>query len=187
MTVKRTCGAKKSKGGLCANPAGYGTDHPGFGKCKRHMGSTPAVATAAYREQVASMGTPFQIEPAEAMAREIARGAGHVRWLEMKVAAFELAVHDEDGEEYMNPSQRAIYSVYCAERKNLVETAALAIKAGLAERTVRLAEAQAEMLALAIDRILGRLQLTDAQLQLVPDVVPMVLREIPMERLAIEA
>lgn len=183
----RKCDAKRSKGGLCGNPAGYGTDHPGFGRCKRHMGSTPAVATAAYREQVAAMGAPYQINPADALTQEIARSAGHVRWLEMKVANFELAVDEADGEERMNASQEALYRVYCAERRHLVEVSTLAIKAGMAERTVRLAEAQAEMLAQAIDRVIAGLGLTDAQLQRVPDVVPLVLRGIAIERPAIEA
>lgn len=36
------CGAKaKSTGKLCQKPAGWGTDHPGVGKCKLHGGATP--------------------------------------------------------------------------------------------------------------------------------------------------
>jgi hypothetical protein len=45
MTVssKPTCGAKKrgESGGQCARPAGWGTDHPGTGRCKLHGGATP--------------------------------------------------------------------------------------------------------------------------------------------------
>lgn len=42
---KKVCGARKSvymgkeKGGVCLHKAGYGTEHPGFGRCKFHMGS----------------------------------------------------------------------------------------------------------------------------------------------------
>lgn len=36
------CGAKKKQnGGHCTRPAGWGTDHPGFGKCKLHGGCSP--------------------------------------------------------------------------------------------------------------------------------------------------
>ncbi len=35
------CGADKKSGGTCRRPAGWGTDHPGVGKCKLHGGATP--------------------------------------------------------------------------------------------------------------------------------------------------
>src|SRR5690554_2861610 len=33
------CGAQTRKGGTCRRPAGWGTDTPGFGRCKLHAGS----------------------------------------------------------------------------------------------------------------------------------------------------
>jgi hypothetical protein len=38
--VTGTCGAKTRDGTPCAHPAGWGTDHPGVGRCKLHGGST---------------------------------------------------------------------------------------------------------------------------------------------------
>lgn len=35
------CGAKKRGGGTCTQVAGWGTDHPGQGRCKLHGGKTP--------------------------------------------------------------------------------------------------------------------------------------------------
>jgi len=35
------CGAKTRDGGTCGQPAGWGTDHPGEGRCKFHGGATP--------------------------------------------------------------------------------------------------------------------------------------------------
>ena len=39
------CGARKRQprypGETCARPAGWGTEHPGFGRCKLHGGATP--------------------------------------------------------------------------------------------------------------------------------------------------
>ncbi len=36
------CNARKTDGtGYCAQPAGWGTDHTGVGRCKYHGGSTP--------------------------------------------------------------------------------------------------------------------------------------------------
>ena len=40
-TSKPTCGAKNRSGGACARPAGWGTPHPGTGRCKLHGGSVP--------------------------------------------------------------------------------------------------------------------------------------------------
>ncbi len=36
------CGAQKRQGeGVCTRPAGWGTDHAGYGSCKLHGGSKP--------------------------------------------------------------------------------------------------------------------------------------------------
>lgn len=41
----RYCGARKRQpahpGERCRRPAGWGTEHPGWGRCKLHGGSTP--------------------------------------------------------------------------------------------------------------------------------------------------
>lgn len=42
------CGARKKTGeGHCTQPAGWGTDHPGDGKCKLHGGASP-IKTGRY-------------------------------------------------------------------------------------------------------------------------------------------
>ena len=47
------CGGKlHGRDGTCTLPAGWGTDHKGWGRCKLHLGSTPNVAKAAERERV---------------------------------------------------------------------------------------------------------------------------------------
>ena len=38
--MKAKCGAKKRKSGTCRQPAGWGTDHPGEGRCKLHGGAS---------------------------------------------------------------------------------------------------------------------------------------------------
>lgn len=45
------CGAKKRQTeGTCERPPGWGTDHPGTGRCKLHGGSTRTQTVAAERE-----------------------------------------------------------------------------------------------------------------------------------------
>ncbi len=73
------------------------------------------------------------------------------------------------------------YTLYSRERDHLVKVAAAAIKAGVEERKVRLAEQQGDLVALVIRRILTDLHLTPQQIDLVPTVVPMHLRAIATE------
>lgn len=54
MTAKPLpkCGAKKHQGtGTCTRPAGWGTTHPGTGRCKLHGGSTPQHRASAADDQ----------------------------------------------------------------------------------------------------------------------------------------
>ncbi|MCV2395942.1 hypothetical protein OEB99_16625 [Actinotalea sp. M2MS4P-6] len=70
------------------------------------------------------------------------------------------------------------YALYAAERAHLVTVCAAAIKAGVEERRVRLAEQQGDLVATVIRRILDALNLTPTQLEQVPVVVPRELRAI---------
>ncbi len=69
-------------------------------------------------------------------------------------------------------------ALYAEERKHLVEVCSAALKAGVEERQVRLAEHQGALIEGAIRAILTDLHPTSAQLELVPTVVPRRLREI---------
>ena len=68
------------------------------------------------------------------------------------------------------------YVLYERERKHLVAVAAAALKAGVEERRVRLAEQQGNLVADVIRRILDALDLSPAQRERVPEVVPAQLR-----------
>lgn len=185
------CGAPLKSGGTCAHKAGAGTEHFGYGPCKMHMGNTPMVARGAFRQMARAMGDPVEIDPASAMASQIRTTAGHVAWLESKIGGFRFVERtklDAEGvevEEFMTPNQQSWWKIYQEERDRLVKYSEVALRAGLAERTVRLAERQGEMLALVVDKILDGLQLTDEQLMRVPDVVPAALRSVDVEVLSI--
>lgn len=68
--------------------------------------------------------------------------------------------------------------LYAEERKHLVEVCGAALKAGVEERQVQLAEAQGQLIEGFIRAVLADLHLTSAQEALVPVVVPRRLREI---------
>ena len=70
------------------------------------------------------------------------------------------------------------YQLYLKEREHLAKVCALALKAGIEERKVKLAESQGLLVADAIRRILSALGLTPEQQQLVPVIVPRELRAL---------
>lgn len=58
------CGATNRQGKECGHPAGWGTDHPGFGRCKNHGGSSPngrkhaATLREEYWQRIVEMADP---------------------------------------------------------------------------------------------------------------------------------
>ena len=64
---KPRCGAKTRAGGYCTQPAGWGTDHLGFGSCRIHSGNTPTGRMAG------------AVAMARAHASTRGRGAGQTR------------------------------------------------------------------------------------------------------------
>jgi hypothetical protein len=195
------CGGRKRDGSgrTCTRPAGWGTDHPGIGKCKLHGGSTPNHNTAARNEQarrdVATYGLPIDIEPGLALLQEVHRTAGHVAWLGAKVAELDeddlvWGVTEEvdkgSGEFTGTDTTKAAKPnawlvLYQQERKHLVDVSAATVKAGVDKAIVKLTEQQGALLAGAITRILDALELSPSQRALVPSVVPTVLLEIAGE------
>lgn len=70
------------------------------------------------------------------------------------------------------------YQLYLKEREHLAKVCSLALRAGIEERKVKLAESQGLLVADVIRRILGALGLTPEQMLLVPEIVPRELRAL---------
>lgn len=193
----RYCGANKRQGeGTCKRPTGWGTDHPGTGRCKLHGGSTPDHKNAAKleiaRRAVATYGLPREVTPDVALLEEVHRTAGHVAWLAEIVAEIEhedlvwgkTEEAEKNATEFggVDTTYKAVPNIwlvlYQQERKHLATVAKAAIDAGIAERQVRIAEQQGQMLAKVINRVLDALDLTGEQKARVPEVVPQILRSI---------
>lgn len=180
---------------------------PGGTVCTSHGGRAPQVRAAAARrleEQAAqaavtTLGLPLDVSPTEALLEEVRWTAGHVHWLRARVQ--DLGEADTDGgrhplvwgttkvskkgtgqfpgtDRLKAAAPSVWYQLYVKEREHLVTVAAAALKAGVEERRVRLAESQGELVAMVIRRILDALDLTPEQTQLVPVVVPRELRLI---------
>lgn len=187
------CGGATRAGGSCTQAAGWGTDHPGFGRCKLHGGSTPshrrAAEMKAAEKAVAMYGLPVDISPAEALLEEVRWTAGHVAWLRARVqdveerqlitGIAEQRIDPEGGKTVIIKTAANVWlELYQRERKHLVDVCTAALKAGVEERLVRLAERYGDQVGAALEAILSDLELTSEQQARVPEVVPRHLRAI---------
>lgn len=189
------CGGKLLKrDGHCTQPAGWGTPHPGTGRCKLHGGCSPshvaAAVAAAVRERATTYGQPLDITPAAALLEEVRYAAGHVAWLRGKVAELEpealtwgIAERSLKGATEFTGTditERAALNVwleaYHRERRYLLDVSKAALAAGVEERLVQLAEAQGLAVVAVLARVFDRLQLTGEQRSLAATVVPEELR-----------
>lgn len=197
-SMAQRCTAKaKSTGVQCARYAIEGAS-----TCRVHgSGSKKAKAAAARRvaeakaaaeaeKAVVTLGLSRDVSPSEALLEEVRWTAGHVDWLRDRVREVERdelvwgKTKVKDGYGPMGPSAETVegatpsvwYDLYERERKHLVAVCTAALRAGVEERRVRLAEAQGEQVAAVIKAILGDLQLTAAQQERVGEVVPRRLR-----------
>jgi hypothetical protein len=141
---------------------------------------------------VVTLGLPIDVDPGKALLDEIHWTAGHVAWLRSKVQELEgdelvwgKVLHREgvgpEGPVDVSDHKSAPntwYQLYMAEREHLAKVCSLALKAGIEERKVKLAESQGLLVADVIRRILGALGLTPAQQLLVPEIVPRELRAL---------
>lgn len=201
---KRYCGGKLKKGreGTCTRPPGWGTDHPGTGRCKLHGGSAPssriAGALELVRQAVVTYGLPRDIAPGDALLEEVHATAGHVAWLRDQIQALdpealawgiteqvEKSATEFPGTDityaatvnaWLEQYRNAWLEQYRWERKHLVDVTKAAIATGIEERRVKLAEAQGALLNDVLRRIFARLSLSPEQSALLPLIVPEELR-----------
>jgi hypothetical protein len=151
--TKTVCGVKKRSGGHCNMAAGWGTPHPGIGKCKFHGGSVPSHVKAAAKEEYRLLlGTPMEINPLDAIIWCIKIRAGEVQWLTDRM-------HDLDEIHWVEDTMVGKqFHLYARERQHamadLARYSQMAISLGIAERAVKLAETYGEMLANYTKRIL---------------------------------
>lgn len=166
---RELCGARKKNGDPCGLPAGYGTEHRGYGPCKHHMGNTPSIVAIANKakhqdtlaEAVKVYGLPVDTDPHQALADELHRTAGHVAWLQLQVAELdrERLTGPVGGgpESYPRYEPNVLITMYQTERAHLVRVAKTCIEAGIEERRVRMIEQRGQLLAGLIGNILADL------------------------------
>lgn len=191
----------KGTGEQCSQPAASGQH-----VCRYHGGAAPqTIAKAQKREAerkaqvlVATYGLKVETTATQALLDEVQWTAGHVAWLRERVQEIESSAlaegtdHDhplvwgitreKSGGEDRGTTEEAAPNIwlklYQQERAHLVKVCEAAIKAGIEERRVRLAEAQGALVAQAIRAILADLGLTTEQQARVSEIVPRHLRAL---------
>ena len=171
------CGAKKRGGGTCKRPAGWGTNHVGAGRCKNHTGSTPSGQVSGLvelaRPRAGTMGIPIDIDPHDAILECIRIAAGEVKYASDQIAELEEAeavgpvqtsrpLKEEKGAEnreiyvteFGPPALHIWIKVRHEAMDRLAKYSKAALDAGIAERQVKVAEAQALLMAEAVRGIL---------------------------------
>jgi hypothetical protein len=156
------CGARTRSGGSCGRPAGWGTDHAGFGRCKLHGGATPNGKAAARRQQAEEVvrvyGLPVEIDPSTALLEELARTHGYVLWLDRQVAT--LGTDEAYGpvgggkDSFPRAEPHVWIRLLGEERDRLRQIAKACHECRVAEHRMRMAEQMAAVLAVAVGGIL---------------------------------
>lgn len=175
----------------------------GLTVCQKHGGSSPqskaksqrAKAEQAAAREVARLGVKIEQHPAVALIDLVHWTSGEVAYWRDVVTRIAEDGHEaltwglvktETGQEKGQPTdltteqagQHIAYTMLERASDRLATYAAAALRAGVDERRVQLAERQGALVADAIQRVLDALNLTPEQLELVPTVVPQMLRSI---------
>lgn len=191
------CGARLRQGdGTCKKEAGWGTSHVSEGPCRLHGGSTRSVSKGSHlrlverrmRESMQTYGAPLDVSPTDALLSVVHQTAGHVKWLADCIAELDpealtwgttqIKTGGHDGGTTEAAEPHVLLKLYQQERDRLIKASAEAIRCGIEERRVKLAESQGALVANIIRAILGDLGLTGEQQTLVSEVVPRRLREL---------
>lgn len=165
------CGARKNSGGVCKQPAGFGTPHYGIGSCVYHAGNTPSHLVSAGNQMLNQlMGEPIEMNPLDALLWCIKIYAGEVEWLSEQLKELQKSTWVEM--DYMGQKQLNIWArerISATER--LAKASKMAIDAGIAERQVRMAENFGHTIAALVQGILTDLQLSAEQKTVAPVIV----------------
>ena len=193
--------ARRAGGGQCSGVAmtGQNVCHMHGGKAQQNLAKAKErVVERKAAELVATYGRKIETTATEALLDEVQWTAGHVAWLRERVQEIESTAtvtgtdtehplvwgvtREKEGGEDRGVTSEAAPNVwlklYQQERDHLVKVCSAAIKAGIEERRIQLAEQQGALVAQAIRAILGDLQLTAEQQARVPEVVPRHLRAL---------
>ena len=163
------CGARKKQSeGNCTRPAGWGTDHPGFGRCKLHGGCVPSGRKAALEQaiqaQAASELAKLDVVPvANPLAELQILAAQSVAWKNAMAAKVneltDVSYRSTLGQEQL----RSELTLWERAMDRCLATLTALAKMDIDERLVRIEEGKAVMVAAAVRDGLAKAGATEQQ------------------------
>lgn len=180
------CIAIKSNGKQCGQDA-----YLDLRRCEFHSGRV-AMENAATRKGLKMMfGDKMDIHPADALIQLVQCKAGEVAYWNSKIRELQelgLEVVEEGvvrtvdgpmGETVTSETRpHPWYEMLRVAERDLANYCTVALRAGVEERQVRIAESLGGQILEVVNQVLERLQLTPSQMSIAGDVVPTVLRAI---------
>jgi P27 family predicted phage terminase small subunit len=156
-TYDGKCGAKKKQSeGTCTQAAGWGTPHPGTGRCKLHGGCAPSSVIAGMNAQAQRLlyqhDAPPVTDPLSALQRLAGRAAAWEDIIGEKVNELHSLRYSTEGGEQLRAEIAVMERAMDRLGKLLVDIAKLGIEdrlAGVREATARMLE---EALAAALQK-----------------------------------
>lgn len=167
--VAAYCGApltKRRDGSTCRRRPGWGTDHPGVGRCRYHLGNTPnhrrsAAKILARREAAAGARIGLLpdealalADPAEQLLRALTMAAADMHYWARRVAELEAEGAELTGETVhltgtgTGEAKRHIYvQLYEDAQHRTATIAAMCLRAKVAEERTRIARELSSVLA----------------------------------------
>ena len=152
---------------IAARKVGKGTVDAMIRDGGRFQGLDGNIYTIPLEEAMPMLGSPIATDPGQGILEEIARSRGHIAFLEQKLIALDEAELVETTDvieesrsggpggsyELRRREQRAAISpwwaLYERERKHFASVCAAAVRAGVEERRIRIAERQQDVLEAA--------------------------------------
>jgi hypothetical protein len=176
------CGGKlHGRDGICTLPAGWGTDHKGYGRCRKHLGNAPTVAKAAERERVEREARAelarLDVAPVDNPLAELQKLAGQVlAWKDaigrMVNELEAIRYEDEHGGEQLRSEVALFERAMDRCERVLVAMARLNID----ERMARISEAQGSIIIQVMQAAFAELGLDRAAQDAVRPVIARHLR-----------
>ena len=146
------CGGKlHGRGGTCEQPAGWGTPHPGTGRCKLHGGCAPSSVIAGINEQARQLLYKHDAGPVADPLEALQRLAGRALALEETIGELvnnlrSVRYETETGGEQLRSEVAVLERAMDRCGRVLVDIAKLNIE----ERLARVTELQVQIVSDAL-------------------------------------
>lgn len=161
-TYPARCPTRQANGRMCAQKAGHGTNHPGFGRCRGHGGGQRHVEEVwAMAEEMAA---EYDVTPQEALLGFVRVSAARSAYLDMVVRE-KLRRHVEGGGDPFEPPDGLVPWLRQSrdERTAATRTAKSAVDAGVMAALEKRLDLEGELVADTLGAVLDALDLSHDQ------------------------